>query len=536
VQPQAARGRVTCKVKQPAQQVSASHTRDFTTQNYFISYGYHHQPSSLFIKQQTMLHGTFLHRRRAIVLLAVAVLFLLLTIYSLQSQARFRDYLPEWRLPGVGFAQDDTHSQNALDLPPEYNLEPYNTPFCAERFGREYLERLRNSFTGYCTPDSASNLTCFHSHMASDSRIDTFCIGRSAVFDFTDRKFSLGCNLRALTPNETSASIPEFSALRSYWYDTGPRTVFDKVVKMDANLAVPSTTANYTILIKREGAFNVWHCLMEIWSLTMSLDVLRMVIEPNEDAPFFVASDAENTQILILDDLENGPYFDLWTLFAKRPVIRLNDISEDTNIENIIVPLPGASNPLWQGDWDIHACERSELLRTFTHRVLDFYQIDAWAPHSGDLVLTYVDRKESRRLADHVSYFEELKATIPHVKVQIIDFAAISFKEQLQIIHETDVLVGVHGAGLTHGMFLREGSVMVEILPPDLTHKGFRNLAGVMGHTYLSTHATKPPETNSKDGNWHTEDVFLEKDRFIDLMEVAIKTLYNKGLRNYDVN
>jgi capsular polysaccharide biosynthesis protein len=135
-----------------------------------------------------------------------------------------------------------------------------------------------------------------------------------------------------------------------------------------------------------------------------------------------------------------------------------------------------------------------------------------------------------------VSYFEELKATIPHVKVQIIDFAAISFKEQLQIIHETDVLVGVHGAGLTHGMFLREGSVMVEILPPDLTHKGFRNLAGVMGHTYLSTHATKPPETNSKDGNWHTEDVFLEKDRFIDLMEVAIKTLYNKGLRNYDVN
>ncbi len=489
-----------------------------------------------------MLYGSFLQRRRAIVLLAVPVFFLLLaTIYSLQSPTRFRDYLPEWHLPAVAVGsstqdQDDPHGQNALDLPPEYNVVPYDTPFCAERYGREYLERLRDSFTGYCTPDSAYNLTCFHSHMASGSRIDSLCIGRSAAYDFTDRKFSLGCKLRGLTQNETSASIPEFSALRSYWYDTGPRVVFDKVVKMDANRVDPNTTANYTILIKREGAFNVWHCLMEIWSLTMSLDVLRMAIEPDKNAPFLVASDAENTQILILDDHENGPYFDLWTLFAKRPVIRLNDISQDTHIENIIVPLPGASNPLWQGDWDIHACERSELLHTFAHRVLDFYHIDAWAPHSGDLLLTYIDRKETRRLVEYVSDFEDLKAKIPHVKVQFIDFAAISFEEQLRIIRETDVLVGVHGAGLTHGMFLREGSVMVEILPPDLNHKGFRNLAGVLGHTYLSTHASRPPETHIQSGNWHTEDVFLERERFIDVMKVAIKTLYNKGLRNYDVN
>jgi protein O-GlcNAc transferase len=203
-----------------------------------------------------MLYGLFLHRRRVIVLLAVAVLFLLLTtIYSLQSPAGpFRDYLLEWHLPAGAVVdstkdQDDNHphSQDALDLPPEYSLVPYESPFCAERFGREYLERLRDTSTGYCTPDSASNLTCFHSHMASDSRIDSFCIGRSAVFDFTERKFSLYCKIRGLTRNETSASIPEFGALRSYWYDTGPRVVFDKVVKMDADLTVPKTTASYPL-------------------------------------------------------------------------------------------------------------------------------------------------------------------------------------------------------------------------------------------------------------------------------------------------
>ena len=55
-------------------------------------------------------------------------------------------------------------------------------------------------------------------------------------------------------------------------------------------------------------------------------------------------------------------------------------------------------------------------------------------------------------------------------------------------------------------------------------------------HSYLSTHASTPPRTNSRRGDWHTEDIYLEKDRFIDLMEVAIKTKYKKGLRNYDVN
>ncbi|KAI9730481.1 MAG: hypothetical protein M1818_008176 [Claussenomyces sp. TS43310] len=468
--------------------------------------------------------------RRVPVLFAVLVLFLLvvLSLDGLQLHTRFRDYLSECK----AHAADATRH----DAPPEYNLETYESPFCAERFGRKYLEGLSNTTTGYCTPDSLTNLTCFHSQTSSDSRVDSFCFGRSAVFDDTDGKFNVGCELRRLTPNETSRGTPEFTALSSYWYDTGPRVVFDRVVKMDNNMEAPASTTNYTILIKREGPYNLWHSLMEIWSLTMTLDVLRMTSDSVEDAPFFTLGDVENTQILMLDDEEEGPYFDLWTLFAKRPVVRLNDMSGSTKFENIIVPLAGASNPLWQGDWETHTCEGSNLLRTFTHRVLSFYKIDAWAPHEGDLVLTLIDRKESRRLIDCQSFLEELKAKLPHLKIQIIDFATISFAEQLRIVRETDVLVGVHGAGLTHGMFLREGSVIVEILPDDLNHKGFRNLAGLVGSTYLSTHASKRPESENKRDDWHWGDVFLEKERFMDLMEVAVKVLYNTGSRNYDVN
>lgn len=83
---------------------------------------------------------------------------------------------------------------------------------------------------------------------------------------------------------------------------------------------------------------------------------------------------------------------------------------------------------------------------------------------------------------------------------------------------------------------------MVEILPPNLNHKGFRNVAALLGHAYFSVHASQsvPPLApdvpgTSEKRDWHEEDIFLEKDIFMNLMNVAIKLFYNKGSRNYDI-
>jgi protein O-GlcNAc transferase len=65
-----------------------------------------------------------------------------------------------------------------------------------------------------------------------------------------------------------------------------------------------------------------------------------------------------------------------------------------------------------------------------------------------------------------------------------VDLAGLSFEAQIQIIHKTDILLSVHGAGLTHSMFLKAGSVVVEILPEDVKYKGFQNIAGQMDLGY----------------------------------------------------
>ena len=150
-------------------------------------------------------------------------------------------------------------------------------------------------------------------------------------------------------------------------------------------------------------------------------------------------------------------------------------------------------------------------------------------------MVTFINRTSSRRLLHQDEYIAALAHRVSHTRIQSVDFSAIPFKEQLLIISNTDVLIGVHGAGLTHGMFLRPRSSIVEILPSDLDHKGFRNLASCLNHGYYSARATKLPHSEES-GDWHRDSVFLDKNLFLHVAELAVESMFNKGSRNFDIS
>jgi hypothetical protein len=232
-------------------------------------------------------------------------------------------------------------------LPAEYTYIPEEQRFCAEQFGTTYLENLRDSATQYCNGSSA--LTCLHSKTVD--RWDSFCFGKGARFDPTDGRFHLECDLRQRKESNSFPDYPYPDHFHRYMYDTGPGVVFNGWVSIDDETrGSPQETPNYSILVKREGATNHWHSLMEIFSMTLTRDVLQMT-QPSKEHPahYISGRDAPNTQLVVLDDKPDGPYFDMWSLFAKKRVVRPQDISENTTFENIIIPLSGGSNTLWQG-------------------------------------------------------------------------------------------------------------------------------------------------------------------------------------------
>lgn len=535
--------------------------------------------------------------RRAVVLAVVLVFVLLVLLFQYHSPRDFVERLipnaPSW---SSGFRSKTGDPDGPLPLPHDYDPEETESAFCLDRFSPKYLTNLRDTSIQYCVTPSSSELTCFHSLVSGNEKRDSLCIGDGSVLD--SGRFVLSCDIRQPNANETARGIIPFDRIEQYWYDTGPRYVFDHYVdvktKTDSE-TIPVATRNhatqkktdvsprkFALLLEREGEANPWHCLMEIWSMAMTFDVLRMARD-DVGQPFYkVPEDVPNTQVIILDDRADGPYWHLWKLFSGREPVRLARIHEHPDTEQlltgikqrIVVPLAGAANPFWQNDWEVRDCKQSALLRVFARRVFRHYNITTSTKKESNpaaLRVTFVDRSGAgnRNLRGQQYLLESLKRRFEGIEVTAVDFATIPFEEQLRIIQRTDVLVGVHGAGLTHTMFLRDDvTALVEIQPRDMqdAYMGFRNMANMKGVGYFRAHADpieKDPAGGDQVGadakelgrdtdtsaaatlkadiyplekreSWHAEDFYMTEDSFVGVVGAAINSLYNKNMRVHD--
>jgi capsular polysaccharide biosynthesis protein len=69
--------------------------------------------------------------------------------------------------------------------------------------------------------------------------------------------------------------------------------------------------------------------------------------------------------------------------------------------------------------------------------------------------------------------------------VNIVDMSKMSYFEQLKLVRNTNVLVGVHGAGLMFIMFAADEAVLVEIHPSYRQDRHFRHAARMTGKIYM---------------------------------------------------
>ncbi len=108
--------------------------------------------------------------------------------------------------------------------------------------------------------------------------------------------------------------------------------------------------------------------------------------------------------------------------------------------------------------------------------VYDYFQTEITP--TDELVVTYIPRFEKRWLQPECE--EQLLAQIrelPNVRLQVIDLAAIPFEEQIQVIANTDVLLGVHGNGFSNVLFLPSHATVIELFPEKSFRVEYRILA-----------------------------------------------------------
>lgn len=409
-------------------------------------------------------------------------------------------------------------SSPILALPSEYPTS-YPTdpdPTCEANHGLPYLTHIAQNHIPMCDPDySNSGFECFQTiHQ------DLICVGQGIQFtsqppsihpadlqydengnpipEPPHRPFSMHCRMRNLTQERIDhpGRISALEGYRSrenwkeYMYDTG--LPFQLRQWQDGDGRICNRLKNdgtINVLVRREGTANIWHKLLEMWQVKISLDAVGM-------SGFVKNWEISKVQVVFEDD-DTGPWDDLlWPFVTGRKPVRQSEL-EDACLGTVILPLTGATSPFWWGVWDDLPCRESFLFRPFVEKALKYMGLDTPPRLTEDTVVTIVNRtgtSNTRQLWNIDSHAEALRKSFPGVTVQVLDFSNIDLRSQSEIIRGTDVFMGAMGAGLTHLFFLNEESTVAEILAPGAHYTGFRNLAKVRGIPYFVSHGVVEDE------------------------------------------
>jgi capsular polysaccharide biosynthesis protein len=79
------------------------------------------------------------------------------------------------------------------------------------------------------------------------------------------------------------------------------------------------------------------------------------------------------------------------------------------------------------------------------------------------------------------------------VRVQDVDFNLLSFSQQVAVDLASDVMVGPHGAGLMHNIFMRDRAALIELfVDGSANNRHFHNLAAWFGRHYEGISISNP--------------------------------------------
>ena len=141
-------------------------------------------------------------------------------------------------------------------------------------------------------------------------------------------------------------------------------------------------------------------------------------------------------------------------------------------------------------------CRESTLWRAYAAHVLDAFGLRDVPPPPVPSVTLSVRRRSASKNVGRVFADEAALARVLDeanaIESRVVDLGTLSFGEQLKLLRSTNVLVGAHGAGLMHVIFLADEAVLLEIHPSYRLDRHFRLAARMAGRLYLPLRTTQP--------------------------------------------
>jgi len=111
-------------------------------------------------------------------------------------------------------------------------------------------------------------------------------------------------------------------------------------------------------------------------------------------------------------------------------------------------------------------------------------------------IVTYIDRQSASRRKlppDMHNKLIHFLYSQSDITFQPVKMEKLSFEEQVNVAQKTDLLIGVHGNGLTHTAFMRPHRSVCEIFVPGVPFIwDYYTMSKMMGHEYLCIFNSNP--------------------------------------------
>ena len=328
-----------------------------------------------------------------------------------------------------------------------------------------FVQMQRNSLKYLCrtkgSHEESSSLEC-SDHL-------NFCRGKNILINFEELKHRtepVRYHMDVLKPgniqgycklNETllERNLDQISPLQSW----GPEL---RNFKEAPEPLVLSKTCDFwidtpTIITKIDAPVNMYHHFCDFFNLYAAQHV------NNSDEFAF----SQNVQILIWESFLYHSNFGVsWKAFTSKPIWTLDKVAgKKICFKDVMFPLlPRMIFGLYYNTPLIWGCEKSGLFHAFSHHFLHRLGIAEREKLDDRIHITFLSRQSQyRRIINEDQMIEALNRENKFIVKKAVYGHNQDFTEQLKNDQWTDLFVGIHGAGLTHLLFLPDWAVVFEL-------------------------------------------------------------------------
>ena len=326
-----------------------------------------------------------------------------------------------------------------------------------------------------CTPTEDSHTDTYKSSLQCSKDLQ-FCIARNIFLDFssiTDRVKSENLKYRMdifqpgaislsdcdLDKNVLQQNLELMSPLQSWAPELQYLEINASIINDNKDVIIIEAP---TTIMKLDATVNMYHHFCDFFNLYLSIHMNYSLSGMNE------ASWIPDKQIIILENIPyNSAFAPTWKAFTDKPLLDLSTLAgKKLLVKDAMFPLlPRMLFGLFYNTPVVEECYNSGMFRYFSKFILHHLNVkNHGVLPGGKMSVTMISRNaRTRRLLNE----QELVAALEKTGLYQVTVAQYSpkvpFTSQLQITHNTDILIGLHGAGLTHLLFLPDWAEVFEL-------------------------------------------------------------------------